>query len=262
MSTYIYSLTNPNSNKIYIGKTYNLKERLQQHIKHAKYKKTKLDCWIFSLKNKNLKPVINIIEEVSEINWPEKEKYWIKYYRNLLSIRNVLNIDDGGLGASKGRPSGMKGKHLSKEAKLKISKANKGRKPSEQTRLKMSLSRKGRLSWNRGIKYSKKLRNIFSGAQIKRALNNKPTQQQIDKIIQLYGKIPRGEIFKLVGISRRNAAEVLKNKPIIMSEKSRLKMSIAKKGKMPKNLDDLHNLLRIKKWTNSKSDFYWKNKII
>lgn len=69
----------------------------------------------------------------------------------------------------KGKPSGMKGKHQSEEAKAKISKAGKGKIVSEETRRKISLAHKGKQTsenqrklsseahmgqtpWNKGLK--------------------------------------------------------------------------------------------------------------
>lgn len=66
----------------------------------------------------------------------------------------------------RGKPSGMKGKHQSDEAKAKISKASKGRKQSEEAKQKLSKARKGiktnfvpksafkkgNTPWNKGIK--------------------------------------------------------------------------------------------------------------
>ena len=66
----------------------------------------------------------------------------------------------------KGKPSGMKGKHQSEEAKAKISIASKGRAGSEETRQKMSKAKKGVKTnfipksafkkgcklWNKGVK--------------------------------------------------------------------------------------------------------------
>jgi len=59
-----------------------------------------------------------------------------------------------------GKSSNIKGKHLSEEIKLKISKANKGKHPSEKTKLKMSEAGKGKFgenhsAWKGGKKLAK-----------------------------------------------------------------------------------------------------------
>lgn len=78
----------------YIGVTSReLKQRLYQHIYDGKNKKgTYKINWIKSLLNNNKKPSIILIEECTENNWQEREKYWIKYYSNL------TNTNEGGLG--------------------------------------------------------------------------------------------------------------------------------------------------------------------
>lgn len=52
--------------------------------------------------------------------------------------------------ALKGKPSFMKGRHHSEDAKRKISEAGKGRKFSEEARRKISEALKGKTPWNKG----------------------------------------------------------------------------------------------------------------
>jgi hypothetical protein len=97
MKTYIYTLSDPTTNKIrYVGKTVNPKRRLSQHVQDAKYfpNRTRTLNWIKSLLLKNIKPIMTVIEEC-ENNWGEREIYWIDYYKKEYDL---CNHHKGGLG--------------------------------------------------------------------------------------------------------------------------------------------------------------------
>jgi len=82
-TTFIYSLSDPNTNEIrYIGKANNLKYRLWSHIHEAKHDlRNQHKCnWIKTLLDKGKKPVIAIVEEVSIDNWQACEIYWISQF--------------------------------------------------------------------------------------------------------------------------------------------------------------------------------------
>ena len=134
----IYSLKDPITLEIkYIGKTIRkLEQRLAQHYHSPNRHNYYNACWINSLKIKELKPIIELIDLVSDNEWEEKEIYWIKYYRDLgFKLTNYL---DGG-------KSGMLGKHHTDEAKAKISRKGKehcwySRKHSQESKDKISQS--------------------------------------------------------------------------------------------------------------------------
>lgn len=102
---YIYGLYTSIDDRIrYVGKSVNPDNRLRDHLKEAKEKHSKYNHshypknkWIL----KNIKLGVEIkykILEICDINsWEEKEKKWIKYYRDN-SNYEMLNIDDGGYG--------------------------------------------------------------------------------------------------------------------------------------------------------------------
>lgn len=95
----IYTLNDPETGEVrYVGKTISpLYKRLSSHYRDKKHSyKTN---WITKLKEKNLKPIINLIEICDENNWEEREKYWIAYYRKHSKLTNYL---DGGQGQQKG----------------------------------------------------------------------------------------------------------------------------------------------------------------
>lgn len=122
---YIYTLSNPITNEVrYVGKTINVKRRYKQHLydKRIKHKYN----WIQSLKNEGLKPHLTIIEECTNDNWQDREKFWITQFDNL------INFLDGG-GVNYFKPT-------SEETKEKIRQANLGKVLSEDHKNKISKS--------------------------------------------------------------------------------------------------------------------------
>lgn len=114
MKVKIYVLIDPISNKIrYIGRTRNsLRTRLAGHISKSKRKQTYKDCWINSLIENGLKPIIKLFKIVE--GW----KYSHIYEQSLISRSikfgfNLVNLDDRG--------EGCKNKVISKYQKEKIS---------------------------------------------------------------------------------------------------------------------------------------------
>jgi len=90
----IYKLIDPRNNKVcYVGKTVlTLHHRLLVHIYEAKKKSTLKGEWIKGLLLLDLKPTIELIEEVDD--WQKQEKYWIAFYKN--ANTNIYNICIGG----------------------------------------------------------------------------------------------------------------------------------------------------------------------
>lgn len=122
----IYVLKDPRTNEIrYVGKTVkkDLNKRLIEHCAHQN--RTHKYFWISQLKSEGLKPIIESIEKCTDLDWQEREIYWIQYYKDL--NYNLTNSHEGGMG----------GHNPSAETRAKISFANKGRKRSEETKIKM-----------------------------------------------------------------------------------------------------------------------------
>ncbi len=93
---YIYALKDPIEHTIrYIGKTTNLSSRFSFHV-NDKSKTHKVN-WIKNLKNKNLLPYMEILEEV-ETNWQDREKFYISKYRKIYPLTNLTDGGDGAKG--------------------------------------------------------------------------------------------------------------------------------------------------------------------
>lgn len=90
---YIYTLKCPLTMKIkYVGVTCTkLNARLSQHIYDSKKGGTYKRNWIQSLLKIDLKPIIEVIETCSYLNWEEREKYWINSYSNLTNTKEGGN---------------------------------------------------------------------------------------------------------------------------------------------------------------------------
>ena len=96
---FIYGLFDVLDGEIrYIGKTTNLEVRLKMHYSQKNSYITYKNSWIKKVLRNGSKIGIKLIEEVSEMDWKEREKYWISFYKN--SISNLTNMADGGLGGS------------------------------------------------------------------------------------------------------------------------------------------------------------------
>lgn len=142
---YIYALVDPRDGDVrYIGKSVDPKQRLRKHIHKARKENPgnlyRYD-WICSVLSDGYRPILEIIEEVSEDGWREAERTWIKYGRE--QGWPLTNIENGGCGP------GM----VSKETKELISQSVKkwieengnpfeGQKHTEKT--KKLLSRKAK----------------------------------------------------------------------------------------------------------------------
>jgi hypothetical protein len=95
-TTFIYGLADKTTKQIrYIGKSDNPHKRLKKHISNTKLdvkknkKLTHKDYWLIK---ENFNVDIIILEECSNKNWSDREKFYIEKYNNL------TNTSSGGLG--------------------------------------------------------------------------------------------------------------------------------------------------------------------
>lgn len=97
MEIYIYKLLDPFSNEVrYVGKTTNLKRRLNAHINRSKNNTYHSARWIQSVLKQNGKPIIEVVEICTNESWEEREKYWISYYSQQYDLTNILDGGEGG----------------------------------------------------------------------------------------------------------------------------------------------------------------------
>lgn len=115
MNTYIYILIDPITDLVrYIGKSNFPYKRFYNHCGYIT--KDYKGNWIKSLKNKGLKPVLYIIDEVPVKEWEFWEKFYISQFKTWGF--KLTNSDEGGI----------TNKQLNKESRLKISNSKLGKK--------------------------------------------------------------------------------------------------------------------------------------
>jgi len=131
----IYVLKNPETNEIkYVGRSVNPDGRYRVHIHLAlrSKHKNKKDAWICSLLKQNLKPKMEIIEEVTNERVIEREKYWIEELRKTCDLKNARDyIENNYLFSEESRrkmSESHKGKKLTEEQKKKIGEKSRGNK--------------------------------------------------------------------------------------------------------------------------------------
>lgn len=95
----IYALCDPESGDVrYVGKTIQpLSLRLQQHCSLSKRHTHPRAQWVHSLREKNLKPVILLLETVSHDNWQCAESRWISHFQS----SGLLNSAPAGGGGTR-----------------------------------------------------------------------------------------------------------------------------------------------------------------
>lgn len=101
----IYCLVDPITLEVrYVGKTVgSICKRRNQHVHRAKHlsEKTHKNDWIRSLLDVGERPIVQLIETVTEDVWEEREVYWIAEYAK---TGRLTNYSKGGR-----QPEGRKG---------------------------------------------------------------------------------------------------------------------------------------------------------
>lgn len=167
----------------YIGLTRGTAE--QRLIAHFKKARSGIKSIFYDWMRKHINEDFNILvleicTDLSDIEFGQREIFWIAYYRELQGSHNshniykLLNMSNGGINCvltGDNNPKSNLGKKHSQSTKDKISKAHtgriitdehrinlskaaKGKKLSEKTKLKISKSRKGIPAYNKGIPMS------------------------------------------------------------------------------------------------------------
>lgn len=210
----IYKLIDPTSNEIrYIGLTFNtLKQRLKSHL--SENSKTHKCFWIKKLKQKNLKPIIDIIEEniSSYDDACLREIYYIEFYGKTCDLTNSAS---GGNKNKKMSPETCKKMSDAQIARFKIHK----RVLLESTKKKLSKSTKLRM---KDPKEREKLRisnkKYEDSKTPEQKLNDILTQSnkyviQYDKSMNFINEYPSiREAVRQTGIDRSNISKCCKGK--------------------------------------------------
>lgn len=233
----VYALLDPRKeNKVfYIGKTKDIDDRVQRHLKQAADNYMSPKCSVIRKITKSKLIVgIEIIEscETNKIIC-RKEKKWIRFF----GIKNLTNLTYGGDGVAEHTEEtkrkisvANKGSHHTEEAKRKISLAGLGRKHTEESKKKMS--DKLKLAW-------KTRSRIFSDETRKRmsigmkGKKKKPFSEEHKRKLSeaRMGVKPWNTGLKLGKMSEEQKRKIsIANTGKVQTEEAKMKVSIANKG--------------------------------
>lgn len=97
MNCYIYKITNSINGKSYIGKTtHTIEERWKQHIRDSKRERCEKRPLYDAFNKYGIENfLVEQIEECSQENLSEREKYWIEYYHTYSNGYNATMGGDG-----------------------------------------------------------------------------------------------------------------------------------------------------------------------
>jgi len=204
----IYKITSPN-NKIYIGQSVNLKERLRKYKKLNCKRQIKLYNSFLKYGFKN--HIFEIVEECSEELLNEREIYWGEFYNVL---EEGLNLR---LGDSRGS--------MNKETKQKISKSLLGKKKTKEHCNNLSKAKTGIPSKRKGkpdLKQKGKpkpgaggkgIPHIGSGPKNGNEILNKKTNIKYKSIKECMdlNKISKRKMFNLLKDENSNFKYINKN---------------------------------------------------
>ena len=130
--THIYGLVDPVSKQLrYVGATkYPIKRRVLSHLKRAAIHPDRpIYQWVLGLRSEGHDPEFIEIEQV-ENDWPERERFWIEYYRSVGA--DLLNVSRGGPGG--GHPT-------TEEEKANLRAVHTGRMFSDEMRGRIAKAR-------------------------------------------------------------------------------------------------------------------------
>lgn len=177
---YVYTLTDSHTNQIrYVGQTVDLKRHFADHCSFQQGKHHHAN-WLNRLRSLSLKPIMQTIEECNEYNWPERETYWIRHYRE--GGCDLVNATDGG--------EGKVGCIHSEEARRKIGEAQKGKTLSEETKRKMSETQRGENNHNFGKTFSEETKHKMSESK-KGKSRNEETRRKISESMKRNKNVPK-----------------------------------------------------------------------
>ncbi len=215
----IYSLSDPISNQIrYIGVTsQSLNRRFSRHLVDSKRRKTHRDCWIFGLKQKNLLPIIELIDIVDKDNWQFWERYYISQFKAWGF--DLTNLTIGGEGVMGVVPWNKGSKGIIKPNMTSIKKGQR-LSPATEIKLKQRLSpatgfKKGTIRWNLNHCWPDSVKEKMSKAKLgKRSKRRKLDDEQVIEIKKLKANHTKKELAKIFNVNVSVIDKVLYSKKL------------------------------------------------
>jgi len=138
----------------YVGKAKDFAKRMDEHLNRDRFRYS--STWFYRWLNKQIANDIeffmDILEEVTQETWIEREIYWIKHIKdNGYRLTNMTNGGDGNNNQIHTKESRLKrskrmmGHEVSEETRKRISKGLTGKVISKETRKKLSNLNKGKI---------------------------------------------------------------------------------------------------------------------
>lgn len=199
---YVYIIHNYINNKIYVGKTNNIKTRWSRHKANMRSRNVSVKKPIhwammkYGLDNFDFSVIQTFRSEEECLG---AEKYWIKYFSSF--NRNFgYNLTIGGSGSS--------GFKLSQAAKNKISQANKGLKRTDLFKVTRSNNMLGPKNHFYGKIHSENTKLKYSGENSKSA---KLSSKQITEIINLFENrtYNQRQLAEVYGVAQQHISRIV-----------------------------------------------------
>jgi group I intron endonuclease len=194
----VYIIHNIINNKIYVGKTDNLKRRWAAHCSVANSKvltnKQPISLAIakYGIESFTISIIQNFMDETVCL---DAEKYWIKFY-NSLNNKFGYNLTEGG--------EGISGWRHTPESKKKMSQSHQGKLRSPQHKSAIKKARTG----------TKHLRETIYKISGDNSVNSKITFEIVRKIRNLYltENYSHRKLSKIFNISKTQITNIINNK--------------------------------------------------
>ncbi len=219
-TTFIYALCEPSGEIRYIGKSDDPNRRLCSHTTSKTRSTSRLSQWVRSLLSKGFKPILKVLDTVSQAEWQAVEAAYIAFY--LEEGCRLVNATPGGEGMPSGKDHPLFGKPKPPEQRAKMSASQKGRKKPIEQIAKMVATKTRNNSWRNRKPASNETR-----AKISASKKGKPCPLWQRAWLSLInkGKTPSAEARAKISAA---------NKGRKLSIEIRTKMSLAKMGiKLP-----------------------------
>lgn len=202
---YIYTLSSPLDEEMvkYVGYTCNPTKRYSKHVNSYKYGVSKVKTWIKSLHFKELKPIMNIIDEFDTVEKAKQAEIgYIKLYKSVGA--NLKNLTLGG--------EGIVGYKHTKEDKEKISKSSKanGKKVGEILRVvKDENINKLKILFDEG-KTAKQIANYFKIAEktVREYYKRLDLKFSDERPVYIKDFVKKSELYKLYIIENKTKKEI------------------------------------------------------
>lgn len=205
----VYAIRHKESGKVYVGSSYDVKNRWRTHKKRLFNKNHHSILLQRAYNLYGLDAFEFVILEIYEPN-PNlltREQHWIDFYQsaNSNSGYNICPI----AGSQAGKPSYMR----THECNLKMSLALKGKRFSKEHRKKLSESRIGKIPWNKGKPMYDNVKIALRNSRLGKPLSEEH-KQKLSRLFTgtnnpFYGKKHSAETLAKIQFSRKHKKDTL-----------------------------------------------------